>query len=518
MSDGNRNGADALISALADHGVELCFANPGTSELDLVLAIDREPRMRPVSVTHEGVASGAADGYARMTGRPASTLLHLAPGYLNAAANYHNARRAFSPIVSIIGDHAFSHRKFDTPLTADLERIVGAHAVHIRTISSPDDAAEAGAEAVQEAVARGGQSALIMCADAAWGATSATASANRKVTRVHTDDAMIEPAARAIREARRPAALIGGSALGERGLMAAARLAAAGVRILSVGFPARQTRGAGRFAPEKIMYFSEMAIEQLAGVDLLVLVGAPEPVNFFAYPDRPTRGAPGDCLILDLAAPHAKAAESLESLADALGAGKPASARAAPPAEPPRDGPLTMLTLAQMLAKHLPEGAIVSDDGVTASHYAFAATAGAPPHDWMCLTGGALGQGGPVAVGAALAQPGRKVVCLTGDGAFLYSPQCLWTMARERLDIVVIVAVNRSYEILKIELARMKAVNPGRASRGLLSLEEPAIDHASLARGFGVEAIKAETVTALADALRAAFGARGPFLIEAVVS
>jgi acetolactate synthase-1/2/3 large subunit len=510
-------GADALVSALADNGVSLCFANPGTSELDLVLALDREPRIRAIAVAQEGVASGAADGYARMTGRPAATLLHLAPGYHNAAANFHNAKRAHSPIVSIVGDHPFAHRKFDTPLTANLERIAAEHAVLVETVASPDDAARAGALAVAESMARGGQVAVIMCADAAWGKTNAVPQ-RRQPTRAQSDDGLVEAAARAIRQAKNPAILIGAAALRGAGLDAAARLSGADYRILGEGFPARQSRGVGRFNPPKILYFTEMSIGQLAGVDLLVLVGAPQPVSFFQYPDRPVRGTPPDCAVLDAGGAPAQAGERLVALAELLGA----RVKAAPTEEPARgsapDGALTPAALGQILALRLPEGAIVSDDGVTASHFAFAATAGAAPHEWLSLTGGALGQGGPVAIGAAFAAPDRKVVCLTGDGACLYTPQCLWTMAREKLDIAVIVAVNRSYEILKIELGRMGAVNPGAASRSLLSLADPDISYTALAHSFGVEAVSVDTNAGFDAALRAAFSARGPMLIEAILS
>jgi acetolactate synthase-1/2/3 large subunit len=518
MPTKTQTGADAFIGSLADHGVEVCFANPGTSELDLVLALDREPRIRPVAVTFEGVASGAADGYARITGRPAATLLHLAPGYLNAAANFHNARRAFSPIVSIIGDHALAHRRFDTPLTADLEAIVRPQSVWTRTVSKAEDAAAAGAEAVREAIARRGQASVIYCADAAWTSVPAERRKHAPATASFSVSPAIDAAAAAIRRSQKPALLIGGDALSEAGLRAAARLSAYGIRVLSEGFPARQARGQGRFTPEKIAYFAEMSIAQLADADLLVLAGARAPVSFFAYPGRPVRGAPAGGALIDLDAQAGLAADCLAQLADRLGAPPRGSIDSAPLDAALIDGPLTAPMLARALAGRIPEGAIVSDDGVTASHFAFAASANAAPHDWMCLTGGALGQGAPVAIGAAIAAPDRKVVCLTGDGAFLYTPQSLWTIARENLDIVIIVAVNRSYEILKIELARMGEVNAGRASRTLLSLDDPAIDYRRLAQSFGVEARRADTVIAFDRLLAEAMTHRGPLLIEALIS
>lgn len=508
-----------LVGALADHGIEVCFANPGTSELDLVLALDREPRIRSILALFEGVASGAADGYARIAGKPAATLLHLAPGYLNAAANFHNAKRAGSPIVSIIGDHPLEHRRFDTPLTADLEAIVRPQSVFVRTVTRAEDAADAGAEAVREALHRAGQSALIVCADAAWTEVEADGRRPIKASAPHACPPAIDAAAAAIKRARQPAVLLGGAALGDSGLRAAARLSSLGIRILSEGFPARQARGRTRLAPEKIAYFSEISMAQLGEADLLVTIGAPAPVSNFAYPNKPVRGAPAACAVLDIDAPRSQADAAVAALADALKA--PAQGvsveRKGPSIARPPDGPLTAPALAQLLAARMPEGAIVSDDGVTASYYAFAATADAPPHDWLSLTGGALGQGGPLAVGAAIAAPDRKVICLTGDGAALFTPQSLWTMARENLDIVVIVVVNRAYEILNVELGRMGATNSGPASRGLLSLRDPAPDFASIAKGFGVEAVSVDTIGAFDNALRAAVPARGPMLIEALI-
>lgn len=518
MSSELHTGGDAFLGALADNGVDVCFANPGTSELDLVLALDREPRIRAVSVVFEGVASGAADGFARIAGRPAATLLHLAPGYLNAAANFHNARRAFSPVVAIIGDHAFAHRRFDTPLTADIEAIVRPHSVWTRTVTRADDAAAAGAEAVREALSRSGQASVIYCADAAWTKVEAGRESRAEASVSSGLAPAVDAAAAAIRRAKKPALLIGGAALLEPGLKAASRLSAYGIRVLSEGFPARQARGRGRFTPEKIMYFAEMSIAQLADADLLVHAGARAPVSNFAYPERPLRGTPQGCAVLDLDVAPGEAARGLDRLADALDAPAHGVVESGRLETVLQDGRLTPQMLALALAGRIPEGAIVSDDGVTASHFAFTAAANASSHDWMCLTGGALGQGAPVAIGAAIAAPDRKVICLTGDGAFLYTPQSLWTIARENLDIVIIVAVNRSYEILKIELARMGEANAGRASRSLLSLDAPPIDYRQLAQSFGVEAAKAETVATFDRLLAHAMGRRGPLLIEALLT
>jgi acetolactate synthase-1/2/3 large subunit len=508
------NGADAMIRALADAGVTHCFANPGTSELDLVVALDKEPRIRPVPVVFEGVASGAADGFGRMTGAPAAVLLHLGPGYLNAGANFHNARRARTPIVNIVGDHATSHRAMDAPLSSDIATLVGPNSAWVRDVADANDAAGAGVAAVEAALRLRGTATLIVTADAAWGGAPLGAGAVPSPTHPAASERAVEHAVHALRAAKSPVVFVSGWALQGAGLTACARLQAAGVRVVAETFPARWERGAGRPRLERLMYFTEMGLAQLGATDLIVLAGAKSPVGFFAYQDKPDTPVPPGCQVVTLCDADQDEAASLAALADALGA--PAAPQApAGGAMPAPTGALTAATVAQALARHLPEGAIVSDDGVTAGLPSFLLTEGAAPHDWLFLTGGALGQGVPVAAGAAIACPDRKVVCLMGDGAMLYAPQGLWTIARENLDVVTIVAVNRAYEILKVELSRMGASNIGPAAAGLLDLGRPNVDYVRLSQGLGVEAVRCETAEAFDAALAAAMGRRGPMVIEA---
>jgi len=511
------NGADALIETLAACGVTACFANPGTSEMQFVSALDRHPAMRPVLCLFEGVATGAADGFGRMAGTPACTLLHLGPGYGNGLANLHNARRAFTPIVNIIGDHATYHRRHDAPLSSDIAAIAGANSVWVRSAETADAVGPLAAEAVAASLAPpGGAASLILPADCAWGTTEVIGKRVAPAGKAQVDSATLEEAARRIRAAAKAVFLLGSGACGDHGLAAAGRLAASGRRVLTDTFIARQGRGAGRFAPDRMMYFGEMALADLAGVDLMVLVETVQPVAFFAYPQRPSVLVPDGCEVVTLAARGEDGAAALGALADLLGApGEPAVQSPNLPDAP--SGPLTPAAAGAAIARHLPEGAIVSDDSVTSGQPILNLTRGAAPHDWLGLTGGAIGQGIPVAVGAAVASPGRKVVSLNGDGAALYTVQGLWTAARENLDVTVVVFANNIYRILGIELGRTGAGNPGPAASRLLSLADPAIDWGSLAKGLGVGAARCDTAEAFEAAFARAMAQPGPHLIEAAI-
>jgi acetolactate synthase-1/2/3 large subunit len=516
MTDTARTGADALVSTLAAHGVTACFANPGTSEMHLVQALNREPRIRSVLCLFEGVATGAADGYARMTGSPAMTLLHLGPGYANGAANIHNARRARTPMINVVGDHATFHRDLDAPLTSDVETLVAPNS---RWVGVIEDSAEAGPLAARAHAASHGPApapvSLILPADAAWGPGGPDGAAATPALRAVTAE-RIAGAAAAVRRAARPTLLVSGPALtAEAGLDALARIAGAGMRIFMDTFVSRITRGAGLFSPDRLGYFGEQALAQLEGSDLLLTAGTEPPVAFFAYPGRPSRLTPDGCATLALAHPDEDSTAALVALADALGASAAPPAPARIPDAP--KGELFPASLAAGIARHLPEGAIISDDAVTAGLPIWMATAGAARHDWLCLTGGAIGQALPLAVGAAVAAPDRKVIALTGDGAGAYTLQALWTMARERLPVVTVVFANRSYRILTIEMARTEAGNPGPAAKAMLSLEDPAMDWVKLSEGFGVEAVRVETAEAFDAAFARAVAMDVPVLIEAVL-
>ena len=509
------NGADALIRTFAECGVRTCFANPGTSEMHLVAALDREPRIRSILCLFEGVATGAADGYARITGRPAMTLLHLGPGYLNGAANLHNARRAFAPTINVIGDHATYHRHLDAPLTSDIEALVKPLAAWTDVAAAAADAGPKAAAAYAASLGPpGGNAFLLLPADAAWSEGGALAKPRALPGAERPKN--LETVARAIKAARKPAILVSGDALVEPGLTHAARLHAAGVLVLNDTFATRQRRGGAHFAPLRLPYFAEQTLETLQGVDLLITAGTKHPVAFFAYPGRPSELTPEGATRLSLGGPEISSAAALEALAEILRA--PAQAKspaASKPAAP--SGPLTPEAVGSTLARHLPEDCIIADDSVTAGLVLFPATAGAASHDWLFHTGGAIGQGLPMSIGAAVGAPERKVIALCGDGAAMYTVQSLWTMAREALDITIVVFANRLYRILMIELARTGAGTAGPAAMSMLSLDNPALDWVKMAEAHGVEAVRTERAEDFDREFARLVARPGPTLIEAVV-
>lgn len=485
------NGAQALLRTLVDSGVDVCFTNPGTSEMHFVAALDAVPEMRGVLTLFEGVATGAADGYARMADRPAATLLHLGPGLGNGLANLHNARKGHSGIVNIIGDHATYHKKYDAQLESDIETVARNVSSWIRRSDTPADVGRDAAEAV--AVARQGQVAtLILPADSSWldgGETAEpllAAETLEYLTPDIPDDAVL---------------FLGGEALREPYLTAAA---SSGHRLLAETFPTRMERGAGLPNVERLAYLAEFAAMQLEGIEHLVLCGAKSPVSFFAYPGKASDLAPEGCEVTVL---PPKALLHIERRVD------PDLQPASRPERP--TGDLNAQAIAAALGALLPEGAIVSDEANTAGLWTPAQTAGAPRHDWLCLTGGAIGQGLPVAVGAAVACPDRRVIALEADGSAMYTIQSLWTMAREALDVTVVLYNNRAYDVLNMELGRVGA--SGDKARDMFDLSHPALDFVALATGMGVPATRATTADEFTTQLEHSLSTEGPSLIEAII-
>ncbi len=511
-------GAQAVLKTLADHGVEVCFSNPGTSEMQLVAAFDQESRVRPVLCLFEGVATGAADGYARVAGKPAATLLHLGAGLSNGSANLHNARRAGSPIVNIVGDHATYHRALDAPLSSDIAALAKPVSVWVRTAETAQDAASLTSEALRASQAgAGGPATLILPADCMWSESPGPAHTTGATARTRPETARIAAIAQTLKAAKKPMLLLGSGALSERGLIAAGRIAQCGVRIVMDTFVARQPRGAGRFAPERMQYFGEMALAGLQGIDLMVLASTKAPVAFFAYPGAPSVLVPEGCSVQTLSRPEEDGEFALQALADALAAA-PESVRV--PLKIDESAPvgaLTPTTVGASVARHLPANAIVSEDAVTAGLPVYAQTCAGRPHDWLFLTGGSIGQGIPVAIGAAIAKPQCKVVCLTGDGAAAYTVQALWTLAREKLDVAVVLFANRAYRILDMELARTQSGGAGSRARSLLSLTDPTMDWVSIASGFGVRSSRCETAESFDAAFARSMTQSGPSFIEAVI-
>ncbi|MEJ2602853.1 MAG: acetolactate synthase large subunit [Gammaproteobacteria bacterium] len=513
------NGAESLLRTLVAGGVEVCFTNPGTSEMQFVAALDRVDGMRSVLALFEGVVSGAADGYGRMRDTPAATLLHLGAGMGNAFANFHNARRAHTPIVNIIGEHATWHRTLEAPLASDIEGVARPVSAWVRTCEESDAIGRDAAEAVAAALTPPGRIAtLVMPADLTWQPGPEPAARIRPPAAAAVDAEHIRRIAALLANGEPAAILMNGRALRSRGLEAASRVAGVtGARLLTDTFVARQERGAGRPVIGRLPYFAEQAGEALAGIRRLLLVNTGEPVTFFGYPDVPSHIAPAGCEVLTLAEAGEDGPAALEALADELGAPAGAVDRAAAATPPPPTGDVTAETLALAIAAVMPENAIVSDESTTSGGGLLPATAGAPPHDWLMLTGGAIGQGLPLATGAALACPDRKVLALQADGSGMYTLQALWTQAREGLDVTTVIFANRQYRILNIEFMRVGAGEPGPKARDMLDIGRPELDWVALAQGMGVPARRATTLADFNEALAAFVPEPGPNLIELVL-
>ncbi|BBZ47174.1 acetolactate synthase large subunit [Mycobacterium parmense] len=510
------NGAQALINTLVDGGVDVCFANPGTSEMHFVAGLDSVPRMRGVLTLFEGVATGAADGYARIAGRPAAVLLHLGPGLGNGLANLHNARRARVPMVVVVGDHATYHKKYDAPLESDIDALAGTVSGWLRRTTGTADVAADAAEAIAASRTGSQISTLILPADVSWSAGARPAGATQPPPR-GADPMLVPEVVQVLRSGEPTVLMVGGDATRGPGLAAATRIAqATGARVLCETFPTRLERGAGVPAVERLAYFAEAATAQLDGAKHLVLAGAKSPVSFFAYPNAPSDLVPAGCEVHVLAG-HSGAAEALAAVADDVAPG--AQAAVAQPGRPAMpSGPLTSASAADVIGALLPERAIVVDESNTSGLLLAQATAGAPAHDWLTLTGGAIGYGIPAAVGAAIAAPDRPVLCLESDGSAMYTISGLWTQARENLDVTTVIYDNGAYDILRIELARVGAGSaPGPKALDLLDLSRPAIDFVKISEGMGVPARRVHTADEFAEALRAAAAERGPHLIDAVV-
>lgn len=512
------NGAESLVATLVACGVEVCFTNPGTSEMHFVAALDRVEGMRAILGLFEGAVTGMADGYGRMKEKPAATLLHLGPGLANGLANLHNARRAATPIVNIVGDHATYHAQYDAPLASDIAGFARPVSAWVQTSMSPKTIASDGARAVQAARAAPGQIAtLILPADTAWLEADRAARPLPVAEAASVSDAAIDETAQLLRNGKKTAILMRGAALKASGLEAAGRIAAkSGARLMCDTFVPRIARGAGRVAVERIPYFAEQIVEFLKDVEQLILVGAKPPVSFFAYPGKPSWCVPEGCRILYLAQPHEDGLGALEALAETISAPRAVETiKLARPELP--SGKLTAYSVGQAIGYYLPENAIVSDEGATAGIGAQTYTVSAAAHDWLSLTGGSIGQGIPVGTGAAVACPDRKVICLQGDGGAMYTLQALWTQAREKLDVTTVIFANRSYAILNIELMRVGAENPGPKALSLFDLRNPELNWVSLASGMGVEATRATTAEEFSEQFASAMTSRGPRLIEAVI-
>ena len=511
------NGAESLVTTLVDGGVDICFANPGTSEMHFLAALD-DPRMKSVLCLFEGVCTGAADGWYRMRGHPACTLLHLGPGLANGLANIHNARRASSGMVNVVGEHSEKHLRYDPPLMSDIEGLARPLSHWVRRAGSAETLAWDTATAIAKASEHPGRIAtLILPGDVSWREAGEApplpkvAAAERKAP----DAARIEEVVKVLRSGEQAMLILANKACRGRALELAGRVkAATGCRLGTQFFTTRIERGAGRVTLERIPYSVAPALAFLQGIRHLVTLETKEPVAFFSYPDQPSLLKEPGTLVHSLSEADEDSELALEMLLDALGA---AGAVAGPQQriETPRPtGTLTPVSIAHALAAALPEHAILVDESLTTGRETMGYTIGAAPHDLINNMGGSIGYSPPVATGAALACPDRRVVCITGDGSAMYTIQALWTQAREQLDVTTVIFANNQYAILKAEYANMGAGTPGEQAMAMIDIDRPTIDWRAMAKSMGVPAVSVDTVEDLHDALKRSAAEPGPKLIE----
>jgi acetolactate synthase I/II/III large subunit len=515
------NGAESLIATLAAAGVDTCFANPGTSEMHLVAALDKQSQIRSILCLFEGAATAAADGYARMSGKPGCTLLHLGPGIANGLANLHNARRARSSIVNLIGQHAFSHLTRDTPLRSDIEAIARPYSDWLRTSKSALEAGKDSADAVLAACTPPGHIAsLIVPANVAWESGGEPGAVPKSLPAPLPKREKIENAARVLRSNLPAALLLSGNTLQGKGLESAGRISSATGAKLFVPYPfSRLERGVGRPNVQRIPYAPQQAKEFLKNIRHLILVGAIEPLAYFASPTRSATLIPSECEIHELASPNEDCAGALDAIEIELDLKKTShrptseTGRASIPT-----GSISLEGLAATIAATLQERTIVVDESMTAGRGIMAAATNAPPHDWLANTGGSIGIAMPLAVGAAAACRHCPVLCLSADGSGMYTLQALWTMARESLRITTVIFANRSYEVLKREFASLGIGAPGQAARNLFEIDRPELDWVALAKGMGVPSVRIHSLEELAKALMHGYASQGPSLIEVVLA
>ena len=513
------NGAESLVKTLLQGGVDVCFTNPGTSEMHFVAALDSSEGMRCVLCLFEGVATGAADGYARMAEKPAATLLHLGPGLGNGFANLHNAKRARSPMVNIVGDHATYHLRHDAPLTSDIVSIASPVSHWIKSSGSARSVAADGAAAIAAARSVAGQIAtLILPANTAWDEARGPAITPDPVPLATvTDDRILQVAELLRRHGSSCLLLIGGNTLRQPGQLAAARIAAkTGAGLMTPMSNARMERGAGHVAIDRVPYVVDKAVARLAQYEHVILLEATEPVAFFAYPNKPGKLLPETCRMHTLAQPWEDGAQALGLLTEATGASSAVATveELAPPALP--SGELNASKVAAGVAAMMPENAIIADESVSSGRDFFSVINSVQPHSWLQIVGGSIGIGPPLATGAAVACPERKVIALQADGSAMYTLQALWTQAREGLDVTTIILSNRAYAILQGEMRNVGAM-PGQKARDMLELDRPPLDWLALSKGLGVEAERATTAEEFCKALGRGLETSGPYLIEAVI-
>ena len=516
------NGADRLCDVLLANNVNVCFANPGTSEMHFVAALDRKPKMRCVLGLFEGVVTGAADGYGRMKDHPAATLLHTGPGLANGLANLHNARRAHTPMINIVGDHAAYHLPYDAPLTSNIESLAAPMSNWVRRIGGSEEVGPALEEAYTAARTLPGVATLILPADSAWSEVTPAflhPVILHKKPKVSSDSLRI--VVESIRKSKgRVGILLGGMGLRAESLEIAGRISAAlDIELFSTVLLSRTERGRGRVGVTRIPYPIDLALEMLRDLEVLILIGETEPVAFFGYPGKPSRLVPETCQVIPFTSIDEDIPYALARLADELSVRKtqPLKLRPAYVLDTMPSGALTEDAIAVIVARMMPENAIICDEALTSARRLFSLSEFSRPHDYLMNTGGSIGIGIPMATGAAIACPDRKIITLQADGSGMYTVQGLWTQAREALDSLTIILSNRAYAILLGEMKQVGVTSYGGNAEKMMRLDRPELDWVALAKGMGVEGARAtnceEFITLMSNALHH----KGPFLIEAMI-
>jgi acetolactate synthase-1/2/3 large subunit len=439
--------------------------------------------------------------------------MHCGPGLANGLSLLHNARRARVPIVNIVGDQATYHAPLDPPLTTDTEGLARPVSAWVRRVTKTETLGADAAVAVQAArKPPSGIATLILPSDVSWNEGGAVGAALDVPQPAKVASETVRDVARVLATRAPTLILLNGDAVSKEGLALAHRIAVAtAARLAAPTFNTRLARGRGRFSLERVPYVVDIAVAKYADIKHVILVGTGEPVTFFAYPGKPGIVTPKDAKVHVLARPENDLVDALARLADELNCPEIALAEGQRPGL--ARGLVTPDGAAATLAALMPNHAVVIDEGITLRDPFFNATANGPPHDWLGNIGGAIGGGLPLATGAAIAAPNRRVITLTGDGSAMYAVQALWTQAREQLDVTTIILSNRKYAVLFRELDGVGA-KPGPTATDLFALERPALDWVAMAKSMGVEAARADSLERLADLLRRSFSTAGPFLIE----
>lgn len=510
------NGATALIQTLSNIGIDICFANPGTSEMHIVEALDKSELIRSVLCLHEGVCTGSADGYGRMLGRPATTLLHLGVGISNGLSNLHNARRAFTPVLNIVGDHSVQHAHLDSPLTSDVVATAKPFSKWVKKVDDSGALAHQAVAAVTAACTRspgseGNVSTLIVPSNVAWGEADCALSPVIQPQVMQVDEQRIKIIAEVVDA--NTVFLLGGDALQAQGLRQVSAICnATGARFYCTTFPARIDFGTNLPQVSRLPYLPEQAKAFMDGVQKLILVGVDEPVTFFdyAYRGTPPKLVAQGTQVLRFSCQYEDSVTALSALADYMGASEISEFSRPHPPRP--SGKLSPRIINEAVAALLPENSIVSVE--TGGSTSYEVLQGIVPGSWLSLTGGSLGQSAPVSVGAALACPDRPVITLLGDGCCMYTNQCFWTQARENLNITTLIYNNSSYNILEVEYKRLGINHVGAKAKSMFNITNPSINWVSLANSMGVPGVRVETAEDLCAVLETSLKVSGPRLID----